>query len=324
MRAAVAGVGAVGARVLRQLLADDAFETVSVDSSRPRSVRHRLTAFGDRVDSRTDIETSADVLVVATPAGTQLPIVRSALGHARLVITTGDDLDEIRALLRLGDLRGTTVIVGAGFSPGLSCLVVSAAAAHFVRVDEVYVAKAGTGGPACAVQHHRALGSVGVEWRDGHWLPRPGGSGRELCWFPDPVGARDCYRAELAEPVLLATAMPELRAATARVAATRRDRLTSWMPMLVPPPDEGGVGAIRVELRGDGRGGRMTEIYGAAAMPAIGAAAVAASTARHWAAGGWTTAAGLLTMGQLAPADRQAILELVHDQGIRLEHFGLG
>ena len=26
-----------------------------------------------------------------------------------------------------------------------------------------------------------------------------GGTGRELCWFPDPIGGRDCYRAALAD-----------------------------------------------------------------------------------------------------------------------------
>ena len=36
------------------------------------------------------------------------------------------------------------------------------------------------------------------------WTRRPGFSGRELLWFPDPIGGRDCYRAALVDPLLLA------------------------------------------------------------------------------------------------------------------------
>ena len=33
-------------------------------------------------------------------------------------------------------------------------------------------------------------------------VERAGGSGRELCWFPDPIGAVDCYRPALPDPLL--------------------------------------------------------------------------------------------------------------------------
>ena len=77
------------------------------------------------------------------------------------------------------------------------------AAADLDEVDEIHVARLGTGGPACARLHHRALGGAALDWRDGGWLQRQGGSGRELCWFPDPVGAADCYRASLPDVVNL-------------------------------------------------------------------------------------------------------------------------
>ena len=102
--------------------------------------------------------------------------------------------------------------MGAGFSPGYTCLLARHAAARLDSVDEIHVARSGTGGPACARQHHRALAGTAVDWRDGEWQERRAGSGRELCFFPDPIGAADCYRAELPDPFVL---VPRVRRASA-------------------------------------------------------------------------------------------------------------
>ena len=123
-------------------------------------------------------------------------------------------------------------------------------------------AKHGTGGPACARQHHRALSGQSIGWHDGQWLRRPGGSGRELCWFPEPVGAYDCYRAELPDPLLIKRAFPELSRVTARVSATRRDRVFARLPQLIPPQSEGGMGGLRVEVRGNKNGERLVDVIG--------------------------------------------------------------
>mgnify|MGYP003378866890 CR=1 FL=1 len=70
-------------------------------------------------------------------------------------------------------------------------------------VDELHVATHGTAGPACARQHHRALGDTALGWHDNEWIEPPGGSGRDLVWFPEPIAANDCYRAALAGAQLL-------------------------------------------------------------------------------------------------------------------------
>ena len=87
-------------------------------------------------------------------------------------------------------------------------------------------------------------------WRDGRWQSEPAGSGRELCWFPDPIGGLDCYASSSAEPTLMVAAFPTARRITARLAATRRDKATTWLPMLRPPHPEGLLGGVRVEVRG--------------------------------------------------------------------------
>lgn len=229
----------------------------------------------------------ADVLVVAAP-GDPRPWVEAALARRVHAVCATDTLPGTKALLALdaeARERDVAVVVGAGFVPGLSCLLARHASAGFDHVEEIHVAKLGTGGPACAKGHHDALTRAALDWRNGAWVPRPGGSGRELCWFPDPVGGRDCYRAALPDSLLLQPAFPGVRKITARVAATRRDRLSAPFPMLRPPHPEGSIGAVRVEVRGTVAGTTEVKVLGAIDRPAVAAGAVAA-VAAIWAADG--------------------------------------
>jgi hypothetical protein len=214
-------------------------------------------------------------------------------------------------------------VIGAGFSPGLTCLLARHAATEFSAVDEVHVSKSGTAGPACARQHHAALAGESVDWRDGEWVSRPSGSGRELCWFPDPVGGLDCYRAALPDALLL---LPAFSAAgvsriTARMSANRRDRVTSRIPMLRKPHAEGTIGAVRVEVRG--RRGPVTDVrvLGAIDRPGVAAGAVAA-VAVGWAldhrlGDGGGGAGGLAEL----VAEPAPFLHQLADRGIRAAVF---
>ena len=265
-------------------------------------------------------EDDVDVAVIATPAGSQATLARRAVHAGVATVTTSDDLDEVRKLLELDQearYGGIPVVVGAGFMPGLTCLLARLAATELDVVDELHVAKVGTGGPACARQHHRSLSSTALDWRDGRWTRRPGGSGRELAWFPDPVGGRDCYRAALPDAVLLVRAFPEIDRVTARMAATRRDRLTAPLPMLRPPHAEGGVGAVRVEARGRVGEERRVLVFGAVDRPAVAAGAVAASTAIHVA----TNDVGPGSVGLAALAGGVEIIRDLAGRGVRAARF---
>jgi hypothetical protein len=203
-------------------------------------------------------------------------------------------------------------------SPGLSGLLVRSLAARFDEVDEAHVAVHGTAGPACARQHHRALAGQSTGWHDGDWLRRPAGSGRELCWFPDPVGPRDCYRAEHADPVVIHHGLPALSRVTVRMSANRRDRLTARLPMLVPPHAEGGTGALRVEVRGWRGESRHVEVVGVADRVAHVAGAVAACAARGVVVGGF--ASGVRVLGD-DDSPNVTLLREVIDGGVRLREF---
>ena len=191
-----------------------------------------------------------DVAVLAH-GGAHAPLAARLVDDGVSVVSIGDDIDDVCALADLDDhavAAGVPLVVGAGMAPGLTGLLARLLASQLASCDEIHVALHGTAGPSCARQQHRALRGRAVGFHDGHWIQRPAGSGRELCYFPEPVGPYDCYRAELASPILLHQAFPGVERISARVSANRRDRFTAWLPMLSPPHREGGVGAIRVEV----------------------------------------------------------------------------
>ena len=156
MRAAVIGLGAVGARAARQLISTQAVDEVFVFDADPVRLAEVGTALGERAVPLAGPEVEGrgvSVVVVATPAGDQVDIARTNLDHGHHVVSVADAVEDVTALLALdGEARrrGVRLVVGAGFAPGLSCLLARHGAATFDTVDELHVAKYGTGGPACA------------------------------------------------------------------------------------------------------------------------------------------------------------------------------
>lgn len=291
---AVIGSGVVGERVRRNL--SGAFRLL------PRDI-------------------SADLVVLATPAPHVDTAARHLAAGTHVVSTTGA-VDDVRDLLELDAVAregGASLVVGAAVSPGLSGLIARALVNRLDGCDELHVAVHGTAGPACAREHHRALAGWALGWHDGRWIERQAGSGRELCWFPEPVGARDCYRGELADPILLHRSFPEVERISARTSATRRDRLTARLPMLTAPHAEGGIGALRVEARGhDADGARVTIVEGIAEL--IGTATAATAAAMVAAIAHRSEHGGVVTTSDddLATAD---VLRDVLRHGVRLQAF---
>jgi saccharopine dehydrogenase-like NADP-dependent oxidoreductase len=330
VRAVLIGIGAVGSRVARQLVSSDGLDRLTVvgrDAHRTaRLVEALVSPAVDVVPGRPGagaLETlaEADVVVLATPARHRA-VAEAALERGAHVVSVCDDPAEVRQLLGLdaeARERALSVVVGAAFAPGLTCVLARHAAAAFDSVDEVHVASLGTGGPACARCHHLALSADAIDWREGAWRRRPGGSGRELCWFPDPVGGADGYRAGRPDAMLLVPAFEGVRRVTARLAASRRDRLTAWLPMLRPPHPEGVLGAIRVEVRGRRGPARDAVVFGAIDRPAMAAGTVAA-VAAVWAAEGRLVRAGSAGLAELVDEPVSFLRELGR-RGVRAAIF---
>ena len=321
MHILVVGAGVVGAGVVKRLAESSAIPVgrLAVVDRNPDRAWHLSKRHGSPV-AVGSLDDSADVVVLATASGSQARLARRFLGTGRVVLATSDSVSDVRRLLGMnGAIRqqNSLVVAGVGMAPGLSDVLAVRAAEEFDRVTEVHVAKFGTGGPDCARQHHKALSSLALEWRGG-WRQRPGGSGRELCWFPSPVDAADCYRAALPDPMLLVRKFARADRITARMAATRRDRFSSWLPMLRPPHPEGKLGAVRVEVRGQRDGAWSGRILGASAAPGFAAAAVVTAVIELIGAGK-VTGAGVVGLSEVVDAGE--FLDLVARNGVVAEEF---
>lgn len=315
----VVGVGATGARAARQLAGSDEVGAVvlSGPGERPEALRRSL---GGRATIGDVFAGSPAAVLLAGPAGTHVDAARRAIAAGAHVVSVSDAVADVEGLLALDGLArtaGVTVVAGAGFAPGLTCVLARHLAGWVDIVDEIHLARFGTGGPACARQHHDALSAKAVDWRDGQWLRRSGGSGRELCVFPDPVGSIDCYRAALPDALLLHQAFPAAERITARQAANRRQRLTAWLPMLRRPHPEGRIGAVRVEVRGHRAGAAVIEVAGAIDRPAVAAGAVAGLTTRRAVAGRFAAGAH----GLAAVVDPAPFLHELAALGVRAARF---
>lgn len=282
MTIAVIGGGLVGRRVAAELARTT--EVVLVGASRVPAPIDGVRCVVGTAPSLGEIEAA----VVATSAAEQFDRCATLLASGVPVVSTAGNADIVERLWTLGAQavdRDVPFVVGAAFSPGLSGLIAAWLIASFDVVFEVQLARFGTGGPACAREHHRAAKIGGCEVREGRLARTRAGSGRTLVWFPGEAGGADCYHGGHSDPFLLHQAFPEIPRIQARMAATRRDRLTARIPMLRPPHPEGLVGALTVEVRG--RIGTRIEhrVVGATASQATGAAAIAALMARRAVAG---------------------------------------
>jgi len=315
---AVIGAGVTGARVAEALAAERV--RVAVVDVRPETaaVVARMVS-GVAVDL--EFAAVADAVVLAHPPP-HADTARDVLTRGTSVVSMSDDLDDVDELLALESValaNDATLVVGAAMAPGLSGLLARHLSDQLGSVDEIHVAMHGTGGPACARQHHRALGGTSLALHDGEWVERQAGAGRELCWFPEPVNAYDCYRAEMPDPRLLHRVFPTASRMSARMSATRRDRFTAQLPMLSPPHKEGGIGAVRVEVRGaTASGERDTLVAGTSVRSGVAAALVAATMTR-WVLSdaSWS---GLVVLGDSRlPTD--ALLDEIRTAGVRLFEF---
>lgn len=307
-RVALVGHGVVGARIERSVpVLLPGIELVVVDTRHPARAAATLA--------------HVDAAILAC-TGPHVGLAQDLIERQVPVISIGDELDDVAAMLELDQAAldaDVAFVVGAGMSPGLSGLLVRHLAGQLATSDEIHVAVHGTAGPACARQHHRALAGNGLALRDGEWIRRPAGSGRELCWFPEPVGAYDCYRAELATPLLLRDLFPDVTRITARMSANRRDRLTARLPMLSRPHPEGGVGALRIEVRGaDETGARSTLVVGIAELVGTATAATVVAFLQALLAG--TLPPGVICAGD-ARLDTVSLLRTIERVGVRLQEF---
>lgn len=276
----ILGLGAVGSQLLQRLHTSLPQIPILLSSSDREKVPSQMKSQSDiRYCTKHEKIEELDIslLVLSCSSGQHLQTAQRAIRRGISVISISNKVSDVTGLLKLKDdvkETGASLVIGASFSPGLTCALVDFASKELDYVDEIHIAKDGTGGPSCAKQHHRAMKRPSIDWWDGKWVRRAGGSGRELIWFPEPIAGADCYRAALPDSIILKQLFPSTSRITARVSATRQDRFTSWLPMLTPPHRDGGLGAVRVEVRGRLENQRITKVLGAVSAPSTATAIV--------------------------------------------------
>ena len=284
MRIAIEGLGVVGARVARELVTTPGVDMTVVGADLERFTAVDKALGGGLVRGTRGSE--VDRVILSGTAGDHVAAARHWLGRGIDVVSMGDDLGDIEELLALDGValaNDATVVVGVAASPGLTCVLTRHAAGLLDVVTEVHVASFGAGGVECLRHRQRQLTETAREWRDGEWLSHPGGSGKELCWFPDPLGARDCARGALAEPVLATRAFDGIERATARAAVTGSDRILGFLPRRNRAPVEAEPGAVRVDVRGRAGVEPTTVVYAVLDRLSVAAAATAAALVVGWA-----------------------------------------
>lgn len=286
MRAIVVGPGAVGACAARQLFgeaglrellivgrygAEDLPDTADgvVASLGPPARRGRwqppIWVPPNRAERRR--QPGFDVAVLACPPP-HARLAKEALAYGVHVVSVSRSMTDVRDLLDLdaqARAGGLSVAVGAGFSPGLACVLACQAARGFDVVEEVRVAWAGEGGAG----------------RPRPSLPRRSAPARQDIAFPEPLGVHGCSPLAGPLPMLLGPVLPGTPRVTALVAASRPGWAAFW-PGNLHPAARHGQGALRVEVTGTrprqaNTGSAVREVV---ASPPLAAGVVAAVTAR--------------------------------------------
>ena len=292
MRALVLGVGAVGTRLARQLVSSADVEQVLLRDERTSRVESVVASLGERaVVDHDPYEAPADVdvVVLAGPAGGHRRQAEVFLRRGQPVVSVADAVADVRGLLDLdaeARERGVAVVVGAGFSPGLSCVLARHAAVALRRrrrdprgprrhrragLRPPAPPGARRGRPRLARRRlaaaARGLGPRAV------LVPR---SHRRAGLLPGRPARRPAPRARL--PAACSGSRPGCGPPAGT--ASRPGCRCCW-----PTHPEGGPGALRVEVRGRRGNSRDVAVLGAMDRPAVAAGAVAAVAARAAAAG---------------------------------------
>lgn len=328
-RVVVFGVGIVGGRLARELVSGNPEVPLELHTSRESRREELSRVFADGIaagmvtirGAHGDLTPGVEVVVLTGDQPSQVDAASGHLAAGRHVVTTVDSYDCAHELLDMDDLArstGRTLVIGACFSPGLTDLLAAYGSTRMDSVEEVHFARHGVGGPQCAADRLAAVRKPAHEWRDGRWVTHRGGTGRELCWFPDPVGGRDAYFADTAEPLVAVARMGDLLRCSARLVLSRRDRLAQHLPRMLPAPVEGGIGAVRVEMRGTSGAERVTLVLGALDRPGV-AAGVLASEVVMAILGG---EAPIGAIGTGAVADPLVLLRRLRSKGVRVAELG--
>ena len=218
------GSGDMGQGILEDILTHDAGVQLAVFDINLAGARQALERIGASADRAELIEgditdkgavaaalKSADVAVSAVG-----PFYRFGFEVASTVLSQGvsfvdicDDGDAIQAelsLSRLAERKGATAVVGMGWTPGLSNVLVSKLCAGLDSVDvDIYWVGSTTDSEGTAVIGHvfHVINRDAPMYHDGSWTAVKAVTGHEDVEFPAPIGKVSTYYVGHPEPLTI-------------------------------------------------------------------------------------------------------------------------
>lgn len=281
------GAGAVAGRTARQIVETPGVEQLLVASRRSEQAQALAAAMGPSASALDwapgrPLPDAIDAVACALPGGLDEAVAAAAVTAGIPCASAGDDASGLAGLHVLdGPARsaGVTIAAGVGLAPGLADVLALHASNALDTVDEINIARFGVAGDACAASARRARRERAADVRDGVLAPAKR-SGRELVWFPDPVGARECT---LVAPGvgLLCHAFPDVARVSVRAAEIETGPRWRWPR----GADDEGWGALRVEVWGMRGRARELIVYGVIERTAIAVGTVLAVTTAALAGG---------------------------------------
>lgn len=300
--AGVVGAGATGARAARQLAASPEVARVVLYDPQASAARSAAESLGERASVAAGVENllaRCDVVVIAAP-GPQLDLAVAAVGHGAHVVSTSTSAELFQADAA-ARAASRSVVVGAGFCPGFSDLVLASLAQRLETVSEVEVASLGGGGVACSEERAGARRGAAQRWSGGAFVTVKERTPLDR-WFPPPIGMKLCVPSAGAVVPLAVEAFAGLKRASYLVAAGQGARLVdagmgiaesrlakpldvamavarAGRRLVARPSAEDEIGAFAIEVTGTTSGRSEVLLAGAIDRPAVAAGTVAAAVA---------------------------------------------
>jgi len=231
------GAGDMGSAIVRDLVDNDVSEVIIADLNQERAdsicselkgKKTKLSAqFVDANDHASLVQAIKGADAVASAIGPFYEYgpktVKAAIEAGVPYVDIDDDYDATKACLELdSEARkgGIAVILGLGWTPGITNVCARYGASKLDRVDEIDIAWAGTAGDTTgyAVLDHawHALSGMVPMYLDGEWRDVPAMSEGKIYDFPQPVGEVQCFYCGHPEPVTIPRFIQGIKAVTLR------------------------------------------------------------------------------------------------------------
>lgn len=312
----ILGAGAVGTQAALTLSdSSEVDRIVIIDRQHARAQRlaQRIGGLAEAVAWHADDFPDVDVVLAALPGDQETTAAQLAAHEGVSYVSSCDSEAAIAANLNLAVTA--PMVLGCGLVPGFSDVLVQHAVSSFAEVSEIRVARAGVAGPASAANLRTALSGKPQQWRDGEL--RQIANVSEEVWFPEPVGARDCWPTTLGVE-LLRRAQPQVRVISSYAEPAPplySGKHPRWRRSEEP------WGAVRVEVWGTRGNSQETLVYGAVERTSVAAGSLLALVGRHCARG--NVSSGIHTVATaVQPVE---LLSELSERGVKVATFeGVG